>query len=91
MTHLIAASASTARPGWTVLVGLLAAALLAYAASCAWWPFGKCGKCKGNGRLARSDGKVFRLCPRCGATGRRLRIGRRLWNAINHRRQEGTR
>jgi hypothetical protein len=91
MTALLAGSATPHGAGTTVLVGLAVTAVVVYIASCAWWPFGRCRKCRGSGRLARSDGKVFRLCPRCTATGRRLRIGRRLWNAINNRRKEGTR
>jgi hypothetical protein len=90
MGDLLAAGATAHHHGSGVLVGLAAAAAIAYAASCAWWPFGKCHKCHGTGRIARSDGRVFRLCPRCKSTGRRLRIGRRVWNLIHPPRRERT-
>lgn len=77
-------------PGWAALVGLVAVALVIYAGSCWWFPYGHCLKCKGAGRLARKDGKVFRMCPRCKATGRRLRVGRKLWNWA-HARKRGAR
>lgn len=77
-------------PGWGTLAGVLAVAAVVYAASCWWWPFAKCPKCKGLGRVFRKDGKVFRFCPRCAGTGRRLRIGRRLYNIVHRRRREAS-
>lgn len=69
-------------------IAVAAVAGLGYAASCAWWPFARCGKCKGAGRFARKDGKVFRDCRRCRGSGRRLRIGRRIYNHMHRVRKE---
>lgn len=81
MTALLAATATVDRPTlWLVLAGLAALAALAYAASCAWWPFAACGKCEGAGKFRRSDSKVWRKCRRCKGTGERLRWGRKLYN-----------
>lgn len=61
-----------------------------YAGSCWWFPFGRCWCCKGRGAHKRRDGKVFRDCRHllgwgCGGSGRRLRIGRRVYNIIHKR------
>lgn len=69
----------------------VALALLAYAASCAWWPFAACWRCDGAGKFARRDGKVWRTCRRCKGSGRRLRLGRRVWNYARRQHREGTR
>ena len=71
---------------YAIIVGLVAG--LGYTASCAWWPFAHCGRCKGKGRSARKDGKVWRDCRRCRGTGRRLRIGRRIYNHVHRVRKE---
>ncbi|MEV1331103.1 hypothetical protein AB0J20_16175 [Micromonospora costi] len=75
MRHLIAATPP-------VVMGLLVLAGWAtyYVAECCWWQFGKCWCCKGRGRHHRKDGKVFRDCHWCRGSGRRLRVGRRVWN-----------
>lgn len=74
--------------GWLILT---AAWAIYYAISCWWFPYGKCRKCKGGGRVHRGDGKVFRVCPRCKGNGRRLRVGRAIYNAIDSRRKKATR
>lgn len=74
-------------------VALAAALAVVYVASCWWWPFTDCGCCGGRGTHSREQkGKtkrkrVFRDCrgwrcwPRgCRGAGRKLRIGRRVWN-----------
>ncbi len=70
---------------------VLAAAGLAYAGSCWWWPFGYCWRCDGAGKLARRDGRVYRRCRWCKGTGRRLRVGRWAFNWVRGRRRDGTR
>lgn len=65
---------------WLPLVGVFVVAPACYAASCAWWPHGKCWCCGGAGRHFRGDGRVFRDCRVCRGSGRRLRMGRRVWN-----------
>jgi hypothetical protein len=68
---------------WIALAGL---ALATYALVCRIWPYGNCRRCQGTGQLYAPFGAVYRLCPRCAATGRRLRPGRRLtrgWQALD--------
>ena len=67
-----------------VIVGLAVLVPLAYALSCWWLPYASCWCCKRTGIHAR--GKVFRPCRICSGSGRRLRVGRRLWNAARRRR-----
>jgi hypothetical protein len=65
-----------------ILVGIGVVLLTAatYAGSCWWYPLGHCWCCSGSGRHSRKDGKVFRPCRWCKGSGRRWRIGRRIWN-----------
>jgi hypothetical protein len=67
-------------PAWLALTGLAVAAALAYACSCWWFPYAACWCCHGDGKHQREDRKVHRLCRWCAGTGRRLRIGRRVYN-----------
>lgn len=66
-------------------------AIVIYAGSCWMFPFARCRwrRCEG-GRRYRSDQKVWRDCRWCKGAGRRLRIGRRIFNAIQRRRRAGT-
>jgi hypothetical protein len=68
--------------GWVTLTGVCLAVTCYYALSCRWWPWKPCSRCHGEGRLSRSDGRVFRPCPRCKGTGRRLRAGRWIYHRI---------
>lgn len=77
-------------PGTGYVVLLLLAGVLWYLASCAWWPFARCLSCKGTGRHSRKDRKVWRICRRCGGNGRRLRIGRRIFNWSADRKRSGS-
>lgn len=54
---------------------------LGYLFSCAIWPYKACRRCGGIGSIAGPFGGI-RLCRHCDATGLRLRIGRRIWNAF---------
>lgn len=49
---------------------------LGYLALCVAQPFGPCRRCQGQGHTAATFGRR-RPCPRCRATGLRLRKGRR--------------
>ena len=74
---------------------LASLATLGYAAfylfMCAAFPFGNCRRCKGTGKLySRIFTKAFRLCPRCAGTGRRVRIGRRVYEYLRGEHQAGT-
>lgn len=68
------------------------AVTLGYLAVCAAWPFKRCWRCRGLGRIYSPLGRrIFRLCPRCQATGRRIRLGRHLWNEWRRLHHDGTR
>jgi hypothetical protein len=68
----------------TAIVLAIAAAALAYAAACATLPFARCRRCAGAGvRMGKTRvlrRAVAKPCRRCGASGKRLRLGRRVWN-----------
>lgn len=76
----------------TTTAHLLALALLAavaYAITCLIWPYGNCRRCHGTGKLRSPfGGDAYRRCPRCKATGARLRIGRRAFARWRELRQE---
>lgn len=66
--------------GYVIVMTVVIVAV--YAISCWWWPFTTCWKCEGVGsKFARRDGKVWRDCRRCKGSGKRLRVGRLVWNA----------
>ncbi len=65
--------------GWAVLAAV--ALLAAYVAACAIYPFIAHGRCNGTGKLRSPSGKAWRTCRGCKGSGRKLRIGRRLFNA----------
>lgn len=84
-----------------VLVGAAMAACGWYAALCAWSPLGRCRACRGRMVHARRGPKVLRwwldktrgakLCRRCDATGRRIRIGRRAYDHLRRLQRAGNR
>lgn len=51
-----------------------------YVINCLIWPFANCLRCRGAGRFRSPSGRAWRPCRRCGGTGSRVRIGRRLWH-----------
>jgi hypothetical protein len=59
-------------------VGLVLAAR--YVIHCAWWPWAPCRRCGRSGVRWAPSGKAFRQCRRCKGSGRRVRLGRRLWD-----------
>lgn len=89
--------------GIAVLAAVAAVAALAYAGLCAWRPLGACRRCDGAGtRPARPLPfgprwlrRMFTLppspCRRCKGAGRRVRIGRRAFDAVGRLRTAGTR
>jgi hypothetical protein len=83
---LLAATATPADGRSGVLIGLLLITALmltlGYGLGCWLWPFGACLKCHGSGKRRSPFGRAFGLCRRCGGDGRRLRIGRRVINAL---------
>lgn len=78
-----------------VLLALLA--LLGYSAfyimMCAISPWGICkrSRCQSGRIYSRVFRKTFRECPRCDGTGRRVRIGRRIYEYLRSERKAGTR
>ncbi|WP_435296543.1 hypothetical protein [Streptomyces sp. YPW6] len=78
---------------------LLASALLmfltlSYASLCAASPFGNCQRCRGWGFAMKTDrkgrAKRGKDCRRCKATGKRIRIGRHLYNVAARLHRDGT-
>lgn len=66
----------------TTLILLTLGALTIYTAACAFWPYMACRRCKGAGKRRSPSGKAWRPCPRCVGTGRRVRLGRRVYEAL---------
>ncbi|MFD5428125.1 hypothetical protein, partial [Streptomyces sp. NPDC127084] len=62
---------------------------------CAAVPFGPCRKCRGWGFAMKHDrkGRMKRGkdCRRCRATGKRIRVGRHLFNVAMRIHRDGTR
>ncbi|WP_314411989.1 hypothetical protein [Streptomyces sp. DSM 40484] len=65
-------------------ITLILGVTLCYVAVCAGSPFGNCRKCRGMGHALKTDrkGRIKRGkdCRRCKATGKRIRVGRWLYN-----------
>jgi hypothetical protein len=70
---------------------LLLLLTLGYFGTCVTWPFAACRRCSGAGKLKSRLGRLYRHCRRCNGTGLRLRLGRRLWNAIQRLHRESSR
>ncbi|XTZ17023.1 hypothetical protein ACQSSU_06500 [Micromonospora echinospora] len=69
--------------------GILLAAALAYAVSCAVWPFARCWVCDGKAHhTPKGNTRISRPCRWCKATGKRLRIGRRVWNRARRKHRD---
>lgn len=75
-------------PGGFLAVVLIGSGI-AYAVSCWLFPFARCRACDGTGRKYNGDRSGFRDCWWCKGATRRLRIGRRLFNAAKRRRDAG--
>jgi hypothetical protein len=90
MTLAAATATSTlAVLGWLALAAVLA--LAGYALVCAVSPFARCRACAGAGERPGPILRRLRPCTSCAGTGRRLRIGRRLFNHFARLRRDGTR
>ncbi|MFG2792884.1 hypothetical protein [Streptomyces sp. NPDC048419] len=67
-----------------VASALLLSITLGYVSLCVASPFGNCRKCRGMGHALKHDrkGRLKRGkdCRRCKATGKRIRVGRWLYN-----------
>jgi len=61
------------------LAGLAAVAFIGWRLLAIWlFPYSPCWHCRGSGK--HRSGKYWRPCRRCKGTGRRIRLGRRLWD-----------
>lgn len=67
---------------------------LSYVSLCASSPFGDCRKCKGFGFAMKTDrkGRLKRgkPCRRCKGNGKRIRVGRHLYNLWQRLYRDGT-
>ena len=69
---------------------ILAGYAACYVLMCGIFPFGHCRRCKGAGKLySPFSRRAFRLCPRCDGTGRRVRIGRRIYEYFRSEHRNG--
>lgn len=66
-----------------VLIIAALGTLMLYITACAVWPFVSCRRCKGTGKLRSPGGRAWRPCPRCEGSGRRVRVGRYLYEVFN--------
>lgn len=57
---------------------LLAVLAAVYLLGCVIWPYRPCPRCRG-GKSRSPSGRAWRDCGRCGGTGRRIRVGARLF------------
>ncbi|MGW0553763.1 hypothetical protein ACWDZ6_06105 [Streptomyces sp. NPDC002926] len=82
-------------PPALLAIACLLAITLGYCGLCAASPFGPCRKCRGWGFDMKTDrkGRLKRGkdCRRCHATGKRIRVGRHLYNAAARLHRDGTR
>ncbi|MFI5803075.1 hypothetical protein [Streptomyces sp. NPDC051561] len=76
-------------------IACLFAITLCYSKTCAASPFGNCRKCKGFGFAMKTDrkGRLKRgkHCRRCNGVGKRIRVGRWLYNRAARLHRDGTR
>jgi hypothetical protein len=90
--HGSAAAATAPTPWWVVPAFIAVAVVVAggYAVACWIWPYTSCPKCNGTARIKSPSGKAFRLCRKCKASGRRLRLGRRVFNFADTKRKDAS-
>jgi hypothetical protein len=81
--HTIAQAATVA------LIVIIAVAC--YLLTCAIWPFGKCRRCNGEGKVKSPLGSAYRHCGRCQGSGLRIRLGRHVINHLRATRKAGDR
>ena len=62
-----------------VLLLVALGALLLYVGACVVWPFTAHRWCGGTGKRRSPSGKAWRPCRGCAGTGRRIRLGRQLY------------
>ncbi|MFG2148642.1 hypothetical protein ACGFRG_31270 [Streptomyces sp. NPDC048696] len=76
-------------------IACLLAVTLGYSFMCWLSPFGDCRKCAGMGHAIKTDrkgnAKRGKDCRRCDATGKRIRVGRWIYNRAARTYRAGTR
>jgi DnaJ-class molecular chaperone len=76
-------------------IACLLAITLGYVAKCAVSPFGDCRTCQGIGQIVaigrNGKPKAKRPCRRCKTTGKRIRVGRWIYNRLATTYRNGTR
>jgi hypothetical protein len=78
--------------GTLTATGIVLVVALVYAVSCAVRPFRDCWVCAGHGHhRSKRNRKLSRPCRWCRQTGKRLRLGRRVWNRARRVQREATR
>lgn len=75
--NALAAAADPSLPWGRILI-IVAIWAAGYFVACAVWPWTACGHCEG-GKKRSPSGKAWRPCRRCKGTGRKVRLGRRIW------------
>ncbi len=82
-------------PHAALAVACLAIVTFCYGSLCAASPFGTCRKCRGLGYALKYDRKGRpkrgKHCRRCDGHGKRIRIGRHLYNVAARIHRDGTR
>lgn len=80
-TELLLAAQAEESPVPGALIVLLAVAVTAvcYYVSLKIWPFTACDRCEGRGRNSGSTRSRWGYCRKCGGSGRRQRLGVRLF------------
>ncbi|WP_191844045.1 hypothetical protein [Catellatospora chokoriensis] len=63
---------------------ILAAVAVVYVLLCWALPFGRCRWCSGTGTAKTLIMRRLRSCRMCGGSRKRLRIGRRIYNAVHN-------
>lgn len=72
--------------GYVILALILLGTAVWQVWLCVHYPYEPCPRCKGGGRKTQpGNSKRWRDCRKCGGTGRRLRLGRRLFNFARER------
>lgn len=80
MTLAAAPQAISQGQVYLILAAALGGWALLYAGACAVWPFARCWRCENGRRYQNEKRKTWRKCRWCKGSGRRLRVGRWIFN-----------